>query len=196
MKTVRDFIFLGSKITVNSDCSHEIKTCLLLGRKAFTNLYSILNSRDVTLSTKVSIVKAMLSPVVMYRCQIWTIKKAEHQRIDTFELCCWRKLLRVLWTVRLSQSFLKGINTECSLEGPVLKLKIQYFGHLILRAKSLVKTLSWEIEKAKGEGSCKGWRWLVSITNSMDMNLSKIQEVVEDRGACHAVDRGVKKNQI
>ena len=196
METVTDFIFLGSKITVNSDCSHEIKRRLLLGRKALTNLYSTLKSRGVTLSTKVSLVKTMLSPVVMYRCQIWTIKKAEHQRIDAFELCCWRKHLRVLQTVRLSQSFLKGINTECSLEGLVLKLKTQCFGHLIRRAKSWVKTLSWEREKAKGEGSHKGWRWLVSVTDSMDMNLSKIQEIVEDRGAYHAIDRGVKKNQI
>ena len=130
-ETVTDFIFLGSKITVDSDCSHEIKRCLLLGRKAMTNLDSILKSRDITLPTKVHIVKAMVFPVVMYGCQSWTIKKDKRQRIDAFELWCWRRFLRVPWTARRSnQSILKKINPEYSLEG--LILKFQYFGHLML----------------------------------------------------------------
>ena len=132
METVTDFIFLGSKIAADGDCSHEIKRCLLLGRKAMPNLDSILKSRDITLLSKVHIVKAMVFPVVMYGCESWTIKKAEHQRIDAFELCCWRRLLRVPWTARRSsQSILKEISPEYSLEG--LKLKLQYFGHLVGR---------------------------------------------------------------
>ena len=131
-QTVRDFIFLGSKITADSDCSHEVKRHLLLGRKAMTNLDSILKSRDVTLPTKVCIVKAMVFPVVMYGCESWTIKKAEHQRIDAFELWYWRRVLRVPWTTRRSnQSILKEISPRCSLEGLMLKLKLQYFGHLM-----------------------------------------------------------------
>ena len=130
-ETVADFIFLGSKITADGDCSHEIKRCLLLGRKVITNLDSILKSRDVTLPTKVCLVKATVFPVVMYRCESWTIKKAEHQRIDAFELWCWRRLLRGPWTARRSnQSTLKEISPECSLEGLMLKLKLQYFDHL------------------------------------------------------------------
>ena len=132
METVRDFIFLGSKITVDGDCSHEIKRCLLLGRKVMTNLGSILKSRDITLSTKVHLVKAMVFPVVMYGCEIWTIKEAEARRIDVFELWCWRRILRVPWTARRSnQSILKDISPGCSLEGLMLKLKLQYFGHLM-----------------------------------------------------------------
>ena len=132
VEAVTDFIFLGSKITVDGDCSHEIKRCLLFGRKAMTNLDSILKSRDITLLTKVHIVKAMVFPVVMYECERWTIKKAGHQRIDAFELCYWRRLLRVPWTARRSnQSILKEINPEYSLEGLRLKLKLQYFGHLM-----------------------------------------------------------------
>ena len=138
METVADFIFLGSKITVDGDCSHEIKRCLLLGRKAMTNLDSILKSRDITLPTKVCLVKAMVFPVVMYGCERWTIKKAEHRRIDAFELWCWRKLLRVPWTARRSN---QSISPEYSLEGLMLKLKLQYFGHLMRRADSLEKTL-------------------------------------------------------
>ena len=138
METVADFIFLGSKITVDGDCSHEIKRCLLLGRKAMTNLESILKSRDITLPTKVCLVKAMVFPVVMYGCESWTIKKAEHRRIDAFELWCWRKLLRVPWTARRSN---QSISPEYSLEGLMLKLKLQYFGHLMRRADSLEKTL-------------------------------------------------------
>ena len=132
METVTDFILGGSKITVDGDCSHEIKRCLLLGRKAMTNIDRILKSRDITLPTKVRLVKAMVFPVVTYRCESWTIKKAEHQRIDAFELWCWRRLLSVPWTARRSnQSILKQISPECSLEGLMLKLKLQYFGHLM-----------------------------------------------------------------
>ena len=142
METVRDFIFLGFKITANHDCSHEIKRCLLLGRKAMTNLDSILKSRDITLPTKIHLVKAIFFSIVMYGCESWTIKKTEHQRIDAFELWCWRRLLRVPWTARRSnQSVLKEISPGISLEGMMLKLKLQYFGHLMRRVDSLEKTL-------------------------------------------------------
>ena len=141
-ETVADFIFLGSKITADGDCSHEIKRCLLLGRKVMTNLDSILKSRNITLSTKVCLVKAMVFPVVMYGCESWTIRKAERRRTDAFELWCWRRLLRVPWTARRSsQSILKEISPACSLEGLMLKLKLQYFGHLMRRADSFIKTL-------------------------------------------------------
>ena len=143
VETVADFIFLGSKITVDGDCSHEVKRRLLLGRKVMTNLDSILKSRDITLSTKVHLVKAMVFPVVMYGCESWMIKKAEHQRIDAFELWCWRRLLRVPWTAgRSNQSILKEISPGFSLEGMMLKLKLQYFGYLMRRADSLEKTLT------------------------------------------------------
>ena len=136
------FFFFGSKITVDGDCSHEIKRCLLLRRKVMTNLESILKSRDITLPTKVHLVKAMVFPVIMYGCESWTIKKVEHQRIDAFELWCWRRLLRIPWTARRSnQSILKEISPECSLEGLMLKLKLQYFGHLMRRVDSFEKTL-------------------------------------------------------
>ena len=142
METVSDFIFCGSKITADGDCSHEIKRLLLIGRKAMNNLDSILKSRDITLLTKVCLVKAMVFPGVMYGCESWTIKKAEHQRIDAFELWCWRRLLRVPWTARRSnQSILKEISPEYSLEGLMLKLKLQYFGHLMGRMDSFAKTL-------------------------------------------------------
>ena len=142
METVTDFIFLGSKITVDGDSSHEVKRCLFLGRKAMTNLDSILKSRAITLLTKVHIVKTMVFPVVLYRCESWTIKKVKQQRIDAFELWCWRRLLRVPWAAKRSnQSILKEINPEYSLEGLMLKLKFQYFGHLMRRADSLEKTL-------------------------------------------------------
>ena len=142
MERVIDFIFLGSKITADSDCSHEIQRCLLLGRKAITNLDSILKSRDITLPAEVHLVKAMVFPVVMYGCESWTIKKAERRRIDAFELWCWRRLLRVPWTARRSnQSFLKEISPEYSVAELMLKLKLQYFGHLMPRADSLEKTL-------------------------------------------------------
>ena len=144
-ETVTYFIFLGSKITVNSDCSHEIKRHLLLGRKAMTNLDSILKSRDIPLPTKVCLVKAIVFPVVMYGCESWTIKKTEGQRIDAFELWCWGRLLRVPWTARRSnQSLLKEISPEYSLEGQMLKLKLQYFGHLMRRAESLGSPWCWE----------------------------------------------------
>ena len=142
VETVTDFIFLGSKITAVGDCSDEIKRCLLLGRKVMTNLDSILKSRDITLPTKVRLVEAMVFPVVMYGCESWTIKKAERQRIDAFELWCWRRLLRVPWTARRSnQSILKEISPGCSLKGLMLKLKLQYFGHLMRRADLFEKTL-------------------------------------------------------
>ena len=148
-ETVADFIFLGSKITAGGDCSHEIKRCLLLVRKVMTNLDSILKSRDITLSTKVHLIKAMVFPVVMYGCESWTMKKAECQRIDGFELWCWRRLLRVPWTARRSnQSILKDISPEYSLEGLMLKLKLQYFGHLMQRADSFEKTLM--LQKIEG----------------------------------------------
>ena len=137
-----DFILGGSKITADGDYSHELKRCLLLGRKVMTNLDSILKSRDITLPTKVHLVKAMVFPVVMYGCESWTVKKAGRRRIDAFELWCWKRLLRVPWTARRSnQSILKGINSGCSLEGLMLKLKLQYFGHLVQRADSYEKTL-------------------------------------------------------
>ena len=142
VETVSDFIFWGSKITADGDCSHEIKRHLLLGRKVMTNLDSILKSRNITLPTKVRLVKAMVFPVVMYGCDSWTIKKPEHQRIDAFELWCWRRLLRVPWTARRSnQAILKEISPEYSLDGLMLKLKLQYFGHLMRRADSFEKTL-------------------------------------------------------
>ena len=142
MERVRDFIFLGSKITADGDCSHEIIRCLLLGRKVMTNLDGILKSRDITLPTKVRLVKAMVFPGVMYGCESWTVKKAECRRIDGFELWCWRRLLRVPWTARRSnQSILKKISPGCSLEGQMLKLKLHYFGHLMWRADSFEKTL-------------------------------------------------------
>ena len=155
VETVADFIFLDSKITADGDCSHEIKKCLLLGRKAMTKLDSIFKSRDITLPTKVHPVKAMVFPVVMYGCESWTIRKAERRRIDAFELWCWRRLLRVPWTARRSnQSILKEISPGCSLEGLMLKLKLQYFGHLMRSADSFEKTLM--LGKIEGEGDNRG----------------------------------------
>ena len=173
---VTDFILWGvSKITADGDCSHEIKRHLLLGRKAMTNLDSILKSRDITLATKIHLVKAMVFPVVTYRCESWTIKKAERWRIDAFELWCWRRLLRAPWTARRSnQSIPKEISPVYSLEGLMLKLKLQYFGHLMGRADSFEKTLM--LGKIEGRRR-RGWqrmRWLDSITNSMDTSLGKL----------------------
>ena len=167
METVIDFIFLCSKITADGDCSHEIKRYLLLGRKAMTNLDSILKSRDITLPTKVRLVKAMVFPGVRYGCESWTIKKAKHWRIDAFELWHWRRLLTVSWTARRSnQSILKEISPVCSLEGPMLKLKFQYFGHPMQRTDSLEKTLMLGKIKA-GEGVNRGWdSWMASLTQN------------------------------
>ena len=171
METVSDFIFWGSKITADGDCSHEIKRRLLLGRKVITYLDSILKSRDITLPTKVHLVKAMVFPVVMYGCESWTIKKAERQRIDAFELCCWRRDLRVPWTARRSnQSILKEISPEHSLEGLVLKLKRQYFGHLIRRTDSFEKTLMLGKNEGRRRRGRQRMRWLNGITDWMDMN--------------------------
>ena len=175
VETVSDFIFGGSKITADGDCSHEIKRRLLLGRKVLSNLDSIFKSRDITLPTKVCLVKAMVFPVVMYGCESWTVKKAERQRIDAFELCCWRRLLRVPWTaVRSNQSILKESSPGCSSVGLMLKLKLQYFGHLMQTAHSFEMTLM--LVKIEGRRR-RGWqrmRWLDGITVSMDMSLSRL----------------------
>ena len=166
VETVTDFILLGSKITANGDCSHEIKRHLLLGRKVMTNLDSIFKSRDITLPTKVRLVKAMVFPVVMHGCESWTVKKAECQRIDAFELWCWKRPLRVPWTARRSnQSILKEISPGISLEGMMLKLKFQYFGHLMRRVDSLEKTLMLRGIGGRRKRGRQRMRWLDGITD-------------------------------
>ena len=195
METVRDFNFWGSIITADGDCSHEIKRCLFLGRKAMINLDSILRSRDITWPTKVHLVKAMDFPIVMYECESCAVKKVEHWRIDAFELWCWRRLPRVPWTERRSNlSILKEITPEYSLEGLMLKLKFQYFGHLIQRTDSLKRPWCWEWLKAAGEGDNRGWDGWMTSPIWRTWVWASFRGLVMDREAWHAAVHGVTKS--
>ena len=195
-KQCQTLFFWGSKITADGDCRHEIKRLLLLGRKVMTNLDRIFKSRDITLPTKVRLVKAMVFPVVMYGCEIWTVKKAECRRIDAFELWCWRRLLKVPWTVRRSnQSILKEMSPGCSLEGMMLKLKLQYFGHLMQRVDSLEKTLMRGGIGGRRRRGRQRVRWLDGITDSMDLESEWTPGVGDGQGGLECCNsRGRKES--